>query len=109
MNNDTLFVPDAAISDHGCSSTIVSALTASYIELFRNGNMQQSTSIAMRNPGYTLPLYLQLLAKELVHPRHLLSYAQVDGPVANLDDETASNIRVDLWHDLQLLSLTDIL
>jgi hypothetical protein len=40
--------------------------------------------------------YLQLILKELVHPGHLRGNAKIDCSIADLDDETAADIRVDL-------------
>jgi len=44
----------------------------------------------------TMAIHLQSILKQLVHARHLRRDAQVDRTVANLHDETATNIRVDL-------------
>ena len=40
--------------------------------------------------------YLQLVVEELVHAGQLGGHAEVDGPVANLDDNTATDVGVDL-------------
>ena len=42
------------------------------------------------------PTYLQSVLKELVHPRHLRRNAEVDRAVANLDDQAAADVGVDL-------------
>lgn len=47
--------------------------------------------------SYTpIATYLQGLSKKLVHAGHLGRDAEVDGTVANLDNETATDLRVDL-------------
>jgi len=52
---------------------------------------------------------LQSILEQLVHARHLARNAQINSPVSNLHNETTSDFRVDLWNDLELLSLTDVL
>jgi hypothetical protein len=54
-------------------------------------------------------IILQSIVKELVHLGDARGDAQVNGAVANLDDQAANDVRVDLVGDLELLALTDIL
>jgi hypothetical protein len=66
------------------------------------------------SPGHTTLdryryIYLQAVLEQLVHLGHLGGDGEVDGAVADLDDETAADIRVDLGHDLELLALADVL
>lgn len=51
---------------------------------------------------------LQRVPEHLVHLGHLRRHAQVDGPVADLDDEAALDVGVDLGDDLELLALPDV-
>lgn len=73
--------------------------------------------------------YLQSVGKKLVHLRNLGGNGKVDGAVANLNNEATLDLRVDLqtsyqysvpqkglhnsptylWHNLQLLALSDVL
>lgn len=52
---------------------------------------------------------LQGVVEELVHLGDAGGDAEVDGSVADLDDKSANDIRVDLVGDLELLALTDVL
>jgi hypothetical protein len=54
-------------------------------------------------------IILQGVVEELVHLGDLGGHGQVDGAVANLDDETAEDVWVDLVCNLQLLALTNVL
>lgn len=54
-------------------------------------------------------LYLQSVLEQLVHPGHLGGDGEVDGAVANLDDESTADVGVDLGNDLELLALLDVL
>jgi hypothetical protein len=54
-------------------------------------------------------LYLQSILEQLVHFRHLGRNGEVDGAVANLDDKTAADVRVDLGDDLELGTLWHVL
>jgi hypothetical protein len=54
-------------------------------------------------------LYLQSILEQLVHLGHLGRDGQVDGAVANLDDQAAADLRVDLGHDLELLAVGNVL
>ena len=54
-------------------------------------------------------IYLQSVLEELVHPGHLGGDGQIDGAVANLDDEAANDLGVDLGYHLELLALGDVL
>jgi hypothetical protein len=54
-------------------------------------------------------LKLQSIGEELVHLGDARRDAQVDGAVADLDDEPADDVRVDLVGDLELLALADVL
>ena len=42
--------------------------------------------------------YLQSLLQQLIHARHPGGNAEVDGPVADFDDQAAADIGVDLQH-----------
>jgi hypothetical protein len=42
--------------------------------------------------------YLQSLLQQLVHARHPGGNAEVDRPVADLYDQSAADVRVDLQH-----------
>lgn len=48
------------------------------------------------NPPNNSILHLQSIGQSLVHLGHLGGDAEVDGAVANLDDEAANQVRVDL-------------
>lgn len=52
--------------------------------------------------------YLQSILEQLVHLGHLRRDRQVDGAVANLDNESAADLWVDLGHDLELLAIGDV-
>ena len=54
-------------------------------------------------------LYLQSVLEELVHLGHLGGNGQVDGAVADLDDESALDLRVDLGDNLEPLAVGDVL
>lgn len=54
-------------------------------------------------------LNLQSISEELVHLGDARRNAQVDGAVADLDDKSADNVRVDFVGDLELLALADVL
>ena len=54
-------------------------------------------------------LYLQSVLEELVHLGHLGGDRQVDGAVADLNDESTLDLGVDLGGDLELLALGDVL
>lgn len=54
-------------------------------------------------------LYLQSVLEELVHLGHLGGDRQIDGAVADLNDESTLDLRVDLGDDLELLALADVL
>lgn len=54
-------------------------------------------------------LYLQSVLEELVHLSHLCRDGQIDGAVANLNDESTTDIGVDLGNDLELLALGNVL
>lgn len=58
---------------------------------------------------YNIYIYLQAVAEELVHLGHLGGNGEVNGAVADLDDEAAADVGVDLGHDLELLALADVL
>lgn len=51
---------------------------------------------------------LQGVAEELVHLGQLGGHAEVDRPVADLDDQPALDVRVDLVGHLELLALADV-
>lgn len=53
-------------------------------------------------------LYLQSILEQLVHLGHLGRDRQVDGAVANLDNESAADLGVDLGHNLELLAVRDV-
>jgi hypothetical protein len=57
---------------------------------------------------YCESLYLQSVLEQLVHLGHLARDGQVDGAVANLDNEAALDLGVDLGNDLELLALLDV-
>lgn len=52
---------------------------------------------------------LQGVSEELVHLGNLGRNRKVDGSVANLNNESSNDIRVDLVGDLELLALTNVL
>ena len=52
-------------------------------------------------------LCLQRVGQQLVHLGDFRGHAQVDGPVANFNNEASNNFRVDLLGDLELLSLAE--
>ena len=54
-------------------------------------------------------LYLQSVLEELVHLGHLGGDGQVDGTVADLNDESTTDLRVDLGDNLELLALANVL
>lgn len=54
-------------------------------------------------------LYLQSILEQLVHPGHLAGDGEIDGTVADFDNEAATDVWVDLGHDLELLALADVL
>lgn len=54
-------------------------------------------------------LYLQSVPEELVHLGHLGGDGKVDGAVANLNNKSTTDLRVDLGDDLELLALGDVL
>lgn len=53
-------------------------------------------------------LILQAVRKELVHLGDARGDAEVNGTVADLDDESTDNVRVDLVGDLELLARADV-
>lgn len=54
-------------------------------------------------------LYLQSIREKLVHLGHLGGDGQINGPVANLDDESTTDIGVDLGDDLDGLAVCNVL
>lgn len=54
-------------------------------------------------------LYLQSVLEELVHLGHLGGDGEINGAVANLDNQAAADVRADLGHDLELLACADVL
>ncbi len=56
-------------------------------------------------PHHRPHLRLQAVGEELVELGDLGGDGEVDGPVADLDDQAAQDVRVDLVPDLQLLAL----
>jgi hypothetical protein len=53
-------------------------------------------------------LYLQSVLEQLVHLRHLARDGQVNGAVANLDNEATLDLGVDLGNNLELLALGNV-
>lgn len=53
--------------------------------------------------------YLQSISKDLVHLGDAGGDGEIDGAVADLDNEASLDIRVDLVGDLELLALADVL
>jgi hypothetical protein len=56
----------------------------------------------------TRMLCLQSILEQLVHLGHLGRDGQVDSAVANLDNQAAADLGVDLGHDLELLAVGDV-
>ena len=56
-----------------------------------------------------MKVYLQSILEQLVHLCHLGRDAEVDGAVADLDDEAAADLGVHLGHHLELLALAYVL
>ena len=54
-------------------------------------------------------LYLQSILEQLVHLGHPGRYRQIDGAVSNLDDQSTTDLGVDLGDDLELLAVGDVL
>ena len=54
-------------------------------------------------------LYLQSVLEELVHLCHLGGDGEVDGAVADLNNESTTDLRVDLGDNLELLALSNVL
>jgi hypothetical protein len=55
-----------------------------------------------------IAVILQGVRQELVHLGNASRDAEVNGSVANLDDEAANDLRVNLVGDLELLALADV-
>lgn len=53
--------------------------------------------------------YLQSISQDLVHLGDAGGDGEIDGAVADLNDEASLDIRVDLVGDLELLALADVL
>jgi|TARA_R110002003_G_scaffold41_12_gene2930 hypothetical protein len=53
-------------------------------------------------------LYLQSIFEELVHLGHLGRDGQIDGAVADLDNESSADLWVDLGDNLELLAVGDV-
>lgn len=53
-------------------------------------------------------VYLQGILEQLVHLGHLRGDGKIDGAVGNLDNDTATDLRVDLGNDLDALALEDV-
>ena len=53
-------------------------------------------------------LYLQSILEQLVHAGHLSGDREIDGAVADFDNEAALNFRVDLGDDLEFLARGDV-
>jgi len=58
-----------------------------------NGQSRPPSSLRV---CYSYKENLQSVLKELVHARHLRRDAEVDGPLADLHDEAAADVRIDL-------------
>jgi hypothetical protein len=56
----------------------------------------------------TRMLCLQSILEQLVHLGHLGRHGQIDSAVANLDNQAAADLGVDLGHDLELLAVGDV-
>jgi hypothetical protein len=54
-------------------------------------------------------LYLQSILEQLVHLGHLGGDGQVNGAVADLDDEATTDIGVDLGNDIEFGALGNVL
>jgi hypothetical protein len=54
-------------------------------------------------------VYLQSISEELVHLGDLGGDGEIDGALANLNDEATEDIGVDLVGDLELLALANVL
>jgi hypothetical protein len=67
-------------------------------------NFDQVTGIS----NETVSSILQAVRKELVHLGDAGGDAEVDGLVANLNDESADNVGVDLVADLELLAGSNV-
>jgi hypothetical protein len=53
-------------------------------------------------------LYLQSILEQLVHLGHFSRDGQVDGAVANLDNESTADLGIDLGDNLELLAVGDV-
>jgi hypothetical protein len=49
-------------------------------------------------------LYLQSILEQLVHAGHLGGDGEIDGAVADFDNETATDVRVHFGDDLEFLA-----
>lgn len=54
-------------------------------------------------------LYLQSILEQLVHLGHFGGNRQVNRTVTDLDDESTTDLWVDLGNDLELLALANVL
>ena len=71
-------------------------------------NTECSFSAPLYAIRYTNFPFLQRVGQELVHLGDLRRDAEVDCPVANLNDQASNDILVDLLGDLKLLALAEL-
>lgn len=104
------------ISQHGPSQMV-----CCHLSRFRELNMVDCTQFAPRIHGHIrIPSqdanclrsmrakYLQSILEQLVHLGHLGRDGQVDGAVANFDNESSLDFRVNLGDNLELLAIGDV-
>lgn len=73
------------------------------------GSSRIHNPVPLHPTEYLLELYLQSILEQLVHLGHLGRDGQVDGAVANLNDESATDLGVDLGDHLESLAVEDVL
>lgn len=69
----------------------------------RRGTEQAGRRDQLTAMSLGLLSHLQAVGQELVHLGHARRDAEVDGSIANLNDEATDNVRVDLWQAGQSL------